>query len=94
MKNISVRGIAGKFKSEISFYRKLASDKRCPKVTKCFIGMAVAYALSPVDLIPDFIPVIGHMDDAVIVPLLLYIGLRFVPNELVEELRKEGQNIC
>ena len=51
--------------------------------------MAVAYAVSPIDLIPDFIPVLGHIDDVIVLPLLVYIGLRFVPGDLVNEIRLE-----
>jgi uncharacterized membrane protein YkvA (DUF1232 family) len=54
-------------------------------MAKVLIGAAVAYALSPIDLIPDFIPVIGHLDDAVIVPLLVVAALKLIPNDVLEE---------
>jgi len=55
---------------------------------KIFLGLAVGYLCMPFDLIPDFIPVIGHLDDVTIVPALVYLGLRFVPPELVAEHRR------
>ena len=48
---------------------------RTPKIAKMLIGAAIAYAVSPIDLIPDFIPVVGHVDDLVVVPLLVYTAV-------------------
>jgi uncharacterized membrane protein YkvA (DUF1232 family) len=48
----------------------------------------------PFDLIPDFIPVIGHFDDVIIVPTLVYLGLRFIPPELVAEHRNELERVA
>lgn len=61
-------------------------------MAKVLIGAAVAYALSPIDLIPDFIPVIGHLDDAVIVPLLLVAALKLIPNDVLEECRAKVES--
>jgi uncharacterized membrane protein YkvA (DUF1232 family) len=60
---------------------------RTPKIAKILIGAAVAYAISPIDLIPDFVPVVGHLDDVVIVPLLVYTALKFIPADVVAECR-------
>ena len=54
-------------------------DPRVPLVAKVIIGLVVAYALSPIDLIPDFIPVIGYLDDLLLVPLGIWLALRLVP---------------
>jgi uncharacterized membrane protein YkvA (DUF1232 family) len=48
----------------------------------------VAYALSPVDLVPDFIPVLGHLDDLLVVPLLAWAGLALVPREVLRDARE------
>ena len=58
-----------------------------PLAAEVFLGLAIGYLCMPFDLIPDFIPVLGHLDDVVIVPGLVYIALRFVPRELVAEHR-------
>jgi len=58
---------------------------------KIFIFMALAYALSPIDLIPDFIPVIGFLDDILIVPVLIYLSLRFIPEEIMLECRLKAE---
>jgi uncharacterized membrane protein YkvA (DUF1232 family) len=55
------------------------------------MGLALAYALSPVDLIPDFIPVLGYLDDLVIVPALLSLALRMIPAEVYERCAAEAE---
>lgn len=77
------------FRTEIGMYVSILADRRCPRIARWLLGGAVAYALSPIDLIPDFIPVIGHLDDAVIVPLLVWFALRLIPAELVHEHRRK-----
>lgn len=64
-----------------------ARDPRVPWYAKAIAGAAAAYALSPIDLIPDFIPVIGYLDDLVIVPLLILLAIRLIPAELMAEFR-------
>jgi uncharacterized membrane protein YkvA (DUF1232 family) len=83
------RTIRETFRRELAVYRKVMADKRTPRLAKLLLGAAVAYALSPVDLVPDFIPVIGHLDDAVIVPALILAALALIPKELVESYREE-----
>jgi len=60
-----------------------------PVQAKIFLGLAVGYLCMPFDLIPDFIPVIGHLDDAIIVPALIFAALRLVPCEIVSEHREQ-----
>ena len=66
-----------------------ARDERTPLAAKIVAAIVAAYALSPIDLIPDFIPVVGHLDDLVIVPALIYAALKLVPKGIVESCRKE-----
>ncbi len=81
------KDLARAFKRELAVYRRVLTDARTPRAAKIFLGLAVGYLCMPFDLIPDFIPVLGHLDDAIIVPGLVYIALRFVPRELVAEHR-------
>lgn len=74
-------------KREIKVYQLVLKDSRTPKLAKLLLGLAVVYALLPFDIIPDFIPVIGHLDDVIIVPALLLIALRMIPKEIVEDCR-------
>lgn len=64
-----------------------ARDGRTPLAAKLVAGVTLAYALSPVDLIPDFIPVLGYLDDLILVPLGILLAVRLVPPDLMAELR-------
>lgn len=67
-----------------------ARDPRVPWYAKATAGAVAAYALSPIDLIPDFIPVIGYLDDLLIVPLGIMLAVRLVPAGLMQEFRDEA----
>lgn len=67
-----------------------ARDRRVPWYAKAAAGAVAAYALSPIDLIPDFIPVLGYLDDLVIVPLGIVFAVRLIPSDLMAELRKQA----
>ncbi|MBB4190106.1 uncharacterized membrane protein YkvA (DUF1232 family) [Rhizobium aethiopicum] len=67
-----------------------ARDPRVPWYAKAVAGAVAAYALSPIDLIPDFIPVLGYLDDLVIVPLGILLATRLVPAEVMAALREEA----
>ncbi|MBY3598070.1 DUF1232 domain-containing protein [Rhizobium bangladeshense] len=67
-----------------------ARDRRVPWYAKAVAGAVAAYALSPIDLIPDFIPVLGYLDDLVIVPLGILLATRLVPAEVMAALRVEA----
>lgn len=58
--------------------------------TKALAGLVVAYAVSPIDLIPDFIPVLGYLDDLLIAPIGIWLVLKTVPTEVVEECRSRA----
>ncbi len=69
-----------------------ARDRRTPWYAKAVAAAVAAYALSPIDLIPDFIPVLGYLDDIVVVPLGILVAVRLIPPELMEEFRREARN--
>jgi uncharacterized membrane protein YkvA (DUF1232 family) len=81
------RQILESFKREITVYRRVLRDERTPPRAKLFLSLAIAYVCMPFDLIPDFIPVIGHLDDAIIVPALVIMALRSVPSDVISEHR-------
>ena len=68
-----------------------ARDPRTPLLVRALAVFVAAYALSPVDLIPDFIPVIGYLDDLLLVPLGLALVVRLTPPEVLESARAQAQ---
>lgn len=81
----TLRETARALKRRLKFYRALLNDPRTPRAAKWCFGLALGYLAMPFDLIPDFIPIIGHLDDAIIVPGLLLLALRLTPQELRDE---------
>jgi uncharacterized membrane protein YkvA (DUF1232 family) len=67
-----------------------ARDPRVPWYAKALAASVAAYALSPIDLIPDFVPVLGYLDDVVIVPAGILMTVRLIPPGLMEEFRAEA----
>lgn len=65
--------------------------KDTPPAAKIFAALAIAYALSPIDLIPDFIPVLGYLDDLLIIPLLVTLAIRFTPKEIMKECEAQAE---
>lgn len=83
------RETAGRIKTELAVYQEIIKHPQTPRVSKWLLGLAVAYVLMPFDLIPDFIPVLGQLDELVIVPLLVIAALKFIPQEVIAECRKQ-----
>lgn len=84
-----LKAIGRTFKRELRVYQLVLRDPRTPKLAKILLGLAVGYVLLPFDLIPDFIPVIGHLDDVIIVPGLVFLALKLLPVEIVAECRRQ-----
>lgn len=68
-------------------------EKDTPFLAKIIAGTAVVYALSPIDLIPDFIPVIGYLDDLILLPLLVAMTLKLIPDETFERCREQARQM-
>ncbi len=68
-------------------------EKDTPFLAKILAGTAVVYALSPIDLIPDFIPVIGYLDDLILLPLLVALTLKLIPDETFERCREQARQM-
>lgn len=67
-------------------------DKRLPWWKRYFLAFVIGYLFSPIDLIPDFIPVLGFLDDLIIVPAGIYIALKIIPPDILEEAKKQAEN--
>jgi uncharacterized membrane protein YkvA (DUF1232 family) len=64
-----------------------------PWYAKLFVAVVVAYALSPIDLIPDFVPVLGYLDDLILVPLGIALAVRMVPSAVLSECRLRAREL-
>lgn len=83
----NARKWAKSIKSDVVVLFIAARDPRTPLLAKLISLAVVGYALSPIDLIPDFIPVIGYLDDVIIVPLGILLAVRLIPAPLMSEFR-------
>lgn len=79
---MGLRAWAGKLRNYGLALYLARRDPRVPTVARVLIVVAIAYAVSPIDLIPDFIPVLGYLDDLVVLPLLVWLALRMVPESV------------
>lgn len=77
-----------KIQEELGLYWRLIQHKRTPRFGKLMLGLAIGYAVLPLDIIPDFIPVLGQLDDAIIIPILFFIAWQTIPKDVIEECRK------
>ncbi|MEC2078764.1 YkvA family protein [Metabacillus fastidiosus] len=82
---------AKKLKQQIFVLYLAYKDERVPWYVKLFTVCVVAYAFSPIDLIPDFIPIIGYLDDIIIVPLGIMFALKMIPNEVILECEVKAE---
>lgn len=85
-----LKWIGRRFKQELRVYQLVLKDPRTPKLAKWLLGLAVGYALLPFDLIPDFIPVIGHLDDVILIPLLVILAVKLIPTKVIDDCRKQA----
>ena len=92
MKIDSLRLRAKRLKSEIYALYLAARDPRTPWYAKVLAIFIIGYALSPIDLIPDFIPVLGYLDDLIIVPTGIALLLKIIPNGVLQEYREKAQS--
>ena len=87
----TVRAWAWRIKRDVMTLWFARRDPRTPWHAKALVVFVVAYALSPIDLIPDFIPVLGFVDDAILLPLLIWAAVRLLPPDVLERCRQQAQ---
>lgn len=83
---------AQRLKAETYALYLVVRDPRTPWFAKLLGGAVVAYALSPIDLIPDFIPVIGYLDDLLLLPMGIWLAIKLVPAEVMQDCRARAQD--
>lgn len=97
---MSLKSRAEKLKTELPAVFLALKDRETPVICKVLAAITVVYALSPVDLIPDFIPVIGYLDDLIILPALIALTVKLIPRAVWErslaasgEMWKDGKPV-
>jgi uncharacterized membrane protein YkvA (DUF1232 family) len=91
MKSLQQR--AKQLKTDIPAVFLALRQKETPWYAKVVAGLTVGYALSPIDLIPDFIPVLGYLDDLIILPALVALTVRMIPAEVMAQCRAEAEGM-
>ena len=84
---------AGKLKTDLPALFLALKDRETPVLAKVFAGITVTYALSPIDLIPDFIPILGVLDDVILLPVLIVITVRLIPVHVLERCRAQSEGM-
>lgn len=84
---------AGRLKSETYALYLAYGDPRTPWYAKLFAALVVGYAFSPIDLIPDAIPILGYLDDLILVPLGVALTVRMIPKDVLSESRQKAQEM-
>ena len=86
----AIKSWAKRLKRDVVALWLASRDRRVPWTAKAVAGIVAAYALSPIDLIPDFVPVLGYLDDLVLVPAGILLAVRLIPAPLMAEFRAEA----
>jgi uncharacterized membrane protein YkvA (DUF1232 family) len=84
-----LKQIAAKLKAEFAFYQRLQKHPQTPFLAKALLWLAIGYLLMPFDLIPDFLPLIGQLDELVIIPILLYCAIKLTPSDIILACKSE-----
>ncbi|MDD4368748.1 MAG: YkvA family protein [Oscillospiraceae bacterium] len=84
---------AKQLKTDIPAVFLCLNKKETPLGAKLVAGITICYALSPIDLIPDFIPVLGYLDDVIILPALIALTIHLLPADTFEQCRKESEHM-
>lgn len=90
---MSLKDRAKRLKSDIPALFLALKDKKTPWYAKVFAAITVAYALSPIDLVPDFIPVLGYLDDVILLPALVALTVKFIPKDVFEQCRTQAEGM-
>jgi uncharacterized membrane protein YkvA (DUF1232 family) len=83
---------AKQLRNEVHVLFLASKDPRVPWYAKAFALIIIAYALSPIDLIPDFIPVIGYLDDLILIPAGIILLMKMIPQEVMAECREKARS--
>jgi uncharacterized membrane protein YkvA (DUF1232 family) len=82
-----------KLKNYIAALFLALKNKKTPWYAKIMAGITVGYALSPIDLIPDFIPILGYLDDIIILPFFIFLSIKLIPKAIMEQSLNEASEL-
>ncbi|MEG0275761.1 MAG: DUF1232 domain-containing protein [Coprobacillus sp.] len=90
---MNIKERAKQLKTDIPAICLCLKSPKTPFIAKILAFITIVYALSPIDLIPDFIPVVGYLDDVIILPFLIMLTIKFIPKEVFHQFQKESENL-
>ena len=90
---MSLKERAAALKTDIPAVFLALKAKETPLIAKIAAGITVAYALSPIDLIPDFVPILGYLDDVILLPALVSLTLKLIPSDIMEACRTQAKGM-
>ena len=91
--HIDFKERARKLKTDLPAVFLALKKKETPVYAKILAGVTILYALSPIDLIPDFIPVLGYIDDLIVLPALIALTIKLIPKEIFEQCRIDSDGL-
>ena len=91
--HIDFKERARKLKTDLPAVFLALKKKETPVYTKILAGVTILYALSPIDLIPDFIPVLGYIDDLIVLPALIALTIKLIPKEIFVQCRVDSEGL-
>jgi uncharacterized membrane protein YkvA (DUF1232 family) len=90
---MTLKDRANKLKRDVPAVFLALKDKQTPFLAKALALVTIAYALSPIDFIPDFIPVLGYLDDVILLPSLIAVTIKLIPNEVWLRCQADSENM-
>lgn len=90
---MSIKEKAKQLKRDVPAIFLALKKKETPIFAKIFAFLTVGYALSPIDFVPDFVPVLGYLDDLIILPLLVALTVKFIPKDVWEQSKTESEGL-
>ena len=90
---MTIKERARKLKQDVPAVFLALKGRDTPLLAKILAGVTVAYALSPIDLIPDFVPVLGYLDDVLLLPALIALTVKLIPNKVWVRCQAESENM-
>lgn len=86
-----IQGWAKELKHDVLVLWFALKNPETPLIARTVAFITVAYALSPIDLIPDFVPILGYLDDLIVIPIFIWITIKLVPDDVMAQSRKQAQ---